>query len=282
MKKICLFAVLLCFALFACKQNAKVDGTANEGADTLAAATEQVVAQVYLVGTMSDNECQIELALQNDGFYNCAGYVLYPESEPMLVVGIWDEYFGDDGDDIYHNIQLTEYQADGTVSGRFLIHLRQADGADEFTFDDAERTYIQIDEDDQTAPIIDVTCSTEMPEWFPESPFIAATYDDISTLYAYYLRGPDAYGEVQIEKLGDGKLKFIADESREDYTAATIISEDGRPAQLDGNVFNYEKANTCDYTLSARFYKSFVVLTTHQAPSEETNCSYINAAFVKR
>ncbi|GEM_PF-6991306 len=275
-------AVLLCLFLFSCKQNTKTEDLNTEKATEKLA--EQVVEQVYFVGTMSDNGCQIEIALQNDGFFNCAGYVLYPESEPTLVVGNWEDYLGDDGDIAsYHNITLTEYQSDGTVSGRFLIHLTQAEGSDILRFEDAERTYIHIDQNDQTAAIVDVTtCSKEMPEWFPESPFIPASYNDIGTDYAYYLRGPDAYGEIQFNKVGDGKLSFIADESRDDYTAATLVSEEDRPAQLVGNMFEYENVNKCGYTFIARFYKKFVVVYTQQKPSSEPYCPYIHATFIKR
>ncbi len=285
-KLVTILSIILCFSFASCKQTPKVEE--SQGGDALSSkqAAAQEVEQVYIVGTMSDNGCNIELALQmpNDGFYSCAGYVLYPESEPTLVVGISDKYFGDDGGDCYNNISLTEYQPDGTVSGKFLIHLREADDSDTFTFEDAERTYIQIDEEDQTAPIIDVRiCSTQMPEWFPETPFIPAKYEDIASDYGYYLRGPDAYGEVQIKKLGNGKLSFIADESREDNTVSTLISEEGRPAELVDNYFEYSNVNKCGYTLTARFYKKFMVLSTRQeAPSSEPYCPYINAAFIKR
>ncbi|MCR4614359.1 MAG: hypothetical protein K5778_10250, partial [Bacteroidaceae bacterium] len=81
----------------------------------------------------------------------------------------------DDGSGEYHNIRLTEYQADGTITGRFIINLECSGDDEGFTFTDAERTYISHSEDEEstTAPIVDVmTCKSEMPDWFPESPFI--------------------------------------------------------------------------------------------------------------
>lgn len=274
--------------LMACTGNT---ASKSEAADTDSAAVAtisepQLTSQVYLVGTMSDNECQIELALQCDDNYHCAGYVLYPESEPMLVAGWYDDYFGDDGEATeYHNIRLTEYQQDGTITGRFVIHLTNDGESDDYEFSDAERTYISHseDEDSNTAPIIDVTCSSKMPEWFPESPFIPAQYDDIAAHYFYELYGPDAYGEVLLEKLGDGKLNFRAEDTPDDtYFVNEMKSEEGRQAQVTGNTFEYKDANDCGYTLHATFFKNFCVMETHTGPSDKSPCSVINAYFIKQ
>lgn len=274
--------------LMACTGNAASKGEAAAGDSTAAVVSNETLAtsQVHLVGTMSDNECQIELALQMDDNFHCAGYVLYPESEPTLVAGWVDSYYGDDDEGTeYHNIRLTEYQADGTLTGRFVIHLEKHGESDAYVFSDAERTYISHseDEDDSTAPIINVTCSGEMPEWFTESPFIPASYDDIATNYAYDLYGPDAYGEILIEKLGDGKLTFHAiDVADDSYAVNELNSAEGRPAQMQGNTFEYKDANDCGYTLSASFFKNFCVLETQQVVSDKEYCPYINTYLIKQ
>ena len=287
MKKIILLTTVAAICLMAsCTNSGKKDNADAAVTDSTATTENFTIAeQVYLVGTMADNECQIELVLQNDGNNHCAGYVLYPESDPTLVAGWWDFYIGDDGGDTYyHNIRLTEYQKDGTITGRFNINLTIDDESDEFDFSDAERTYISHDEEeeDTTAPIIDVTCSSVMPEWFTESPFIPANYDDIAKHYFYNLYGPDAYGEVLIEKTGNGQLTFNAEDNRDDGSCAHMFSEEGRPAQVKDNIFEYKDANDCGYTLIATFYKNFCVMETRQVPSDQTNCSFINAYFIRQ
>ena len=282
--------IIACAAitLMACTGKS-VSQKAGDDADSTAVATNaepQVNMQVYIVGTMEDNQCQIELALQSDNDFHCAGYVLYPESEPMLVAGSWDCFYGDDGSGEYHNIRLTEYQADGTITGRFIINLECSGDDEGFTFSDAERTYISHSEDEEntTAPIVDVmTCKSEMPDWFPESPFIPANYDDISTHYFYELYGPDAYGEVLIEKVGDGKFTFHAEDVLDDsYFVNEMKNEEDRPAQMQGNTFKYENVNDCGYTLQGFFYKKFLILDTQQAPSDKNPCSNIDAYFIRQ
>ena len=305
MKKIFRFAttsaVVGTFAVFsasvvlmACTGNAASNGEAASADSTATADKPNVTEQVYLVGTMADNECQIELALQMDDNFHCAGYVLYPECEPYVVAGTWDCYYGDDGSGEYHNLSLMEYQNDGTISARFRINLLREDDGEPFTLDEAERTYIssQADEDgegvyfadSEPAAIIDVTCSQQMPEWMPESLFIPDTYDGIGTHYGYYLDGPDAYGEMLIEKTADGQFTFNAEESRNDSPVdnyASISTAEGRPAEMKGNTFRYTAFNECGYDLEGTFYKRLLFLSTQQKPSDIEHCSYINAAMLR-
>lgn len=286
MKKILLLAaVATAFLMAACTHGSQKDNSGTATADSAQATKPQVATQVYLVGTMADNECQIELALQSDSNFHCAGYVLYPESEPMLVAGSWDSFYGDDGSGEYHEIRLKEYQPDGTITGTFIINLENSGDDEGYIFSAAERNYISHseDEEDTTAPIIDVTCTEEMPEWFTESPFVPANYDDIATHYFYELYGPDAYGEVLIEKLGDGKFTFHAEDVLDDsYVVNEMKNEEDRPAQMQGNTFKYENVNDCGYTLHGFFYKKFLILDTQQAPSDKSPCSNIDAYFIRQ
>jgi hypothetical protein len=55
-------------------------------------------------------------------------------------------------------------------------------------------------------------------------------------------------------------------------------SEEGRPAVLNGNVFEYRNVNECGYGFKATFYPKFVVLSSI-TEGETLNCFGAFSAF---
>ncbi|MBR1712166.1 MAG: hypothetical protein IJ722_02015 [Alloprevotella sp.] len=254
-------------------------------------ATAQVADQAYIAASLT-NGLPVELALQTDSEGICAGYAYYRESqpEPLLVVGFWEEYPGEGDTESYHNIRLSEFQPDGRLCGKYIIHLRQPAGQKALIFCDAERTYAGPDGDaEEIGPLRgnngagEPRVESRMPGWFStvEQPLQPATADDLGEIYEY-ITGESNGGFFELVINDDGTLYFEVTDMPVGHATASATNDPDRLARLSGNVMEYPRVNDCGDTLRATFFKLFAIVQTLQTPGPDHGCRAIDAAFIKK
>lgn len=184
-----------------------------------------------------------------------AGYIYYPKAKtpaPIMIVGSVVQY----GDKLYYH--LDEYQPDGIITGN--IHLETPVEYDYFSKMEGTWTNPKTEKQMQMA---DLHYSQEMPKWFTESLLTPEDPGNIGREYSFQQWNPNYQdmmgGHISFRAAGKNKVHFECCNVR--HNIAEGRSDDGRPAVLKGNMFEYYDSD-CDYGFRATFFPRFVVLET--------------------
>ena len=162
---------------------------------------------------------------------------------------------GKDGD-FY---SLNEYQADGIITGTIVIQQQLVDGWDHQVTGTWTNPKTQ-----KELKLADVKFSREMPDWFNKSLLAPEDPGNIGREYSFqrWRQGYDAYMGGHISFRAAGKNKVYFECGNVINNIAEGRSDDGRPAVLKGNRFEYREVNECHYGFSATFFPRFVILKT--------------------
>lgn len=203
-----------------------------------------------------DGRIPVIIAFQENNDDNAAGYIYYPKAKnpaPIMVAGYVTH--GKDGD-FY---SLNEYQADGIITGTIVIQQQLVDGWDHQVTGTWTNPKTQ-----KELKLADVKFSREMPDWFNKSLFAPEDPGNIGREYSFqrWRQGYDAYMGGHISFRAAGKNKVYFECGNVINNIAEGRSDDGRPAVLKGNRFEYREVNECHYGFSATFFPRFVILKT--------------------
>ncbi len=201
-----------------------------------------------------------------------AGYIYYPKAKhpaPIMIVGYVSRY----EDKLYY--YLNEYQSDGVMTGFISIETP------------LELNYLSTfagrwinPKTQKEMQMKDISFSQEVPTWFTESLLKPEDPGKIGREYSFQ-KWDQAYqemmgGHITFRGAGRNKVHFECCNAR--HNIAEDKSEDGRPAVLNGNVFEYYEVNECHYGFRATFFPRFVVLKTI-TDTESLHCFGMGAAF---
>ncbi len=219
-----------------------------------------------------DGRTPVIIAFQRNADNTVAGYIYYPRAKhpaPILIAGSVSQYEGID----YYN--LSEYQADGKISGIINLQHQPANRWD----DKVEGTWTNP-KTEKEYQLTDIICSSEAPRWFTKSLLTPEDPSNIGREYSFQIwrQGYDSYMGGNITFRAAGKNKVYFDCSNVVNNIAEGSSEQGRPAVLNGNTFDYLNVNECGYGFRATFYPKFVVLTTI-TDAESLGCFGAHSAF---
>lgn len=223
---------------------------------------------VYRYDAKLDGRIPVTIALQEDNWTHVAGYIYYPKAKnpaPIMVIGSVMNYPDNEAD--YY---LNEYQSDGTITG--TISIQREEGMLKGTWTNPKTQ--------KEMTLTDLTVSRQQPEWFTESLLTPEDPCNIGHEYAFEKWSPNYKGNmggtISFRAAGKNKVHF---ECMNAYNnIAEGKSEEGRPAVLDGNEFEYRDVNECGYAFRATFFPCFVVLQTISG-GESTRCFGKNASF---
>ena len=203
-----------------------------------------------------DGRIPVIIVFQENNDDNAAGYIYYPKAKnpaPIMVAGYVTH--GKDGD-FY---SLNEYQADGIITGTIVIQQQLVDGWDHQVTGTWTNPKTQ-----KELKLADVKFSREMPDWFNKSLLAPEDPGNIGREYSFqrWRQGYDAYMGGHISFRAAGKNKVYFECGNVINNIAEGRSDDGRPAVLKGNRFEYREVNECHYGFSATFFPRFVILKT--------------------
>ena len=203
-----------------------------------------------------DGRIPVIIAFQENNDDNAAGYIYYPKAKnpaPIMVAGYVTH--GKDGD-FY---SLNEYQADGIITGSIVLQQQLVDGWDHQVTGTWTNPKTQ-----KEMKLADVKFSREMPDWFNKSLLAPEDPGNIGREYSFqrWRQGYDAYMGGHISFRAAGKNKVYFECGNVINNIAEGRSDDGRPAVLKGNRFEYREVNECHYGFSATFFPRFVILKT--------------------
>ena len=203
-----------------------------------------------------DGRIPVIIAFQENNDDNVAGYIYYPKAKrpaPIMVAGYVTH--GKDGD-FY---SLNEYQADGIITGSIVLQQQLVDGWDHQVTGTWTNPKTQ-----KELKLADVKFSREMPDWFNKSLLAPEDPGNIGREYSFqrWRQGYDAYMGGHISFRAAGKNKVYFECGNVVNNIAEGRSDDGRPAVLKGNRFEYREVNECHYGFSATFFPRFVILKT--------------------
>lgn len=215
-----------------------------------------------------DGRIPVTIALQEDSEIHVAGYIYYPRAktpDPIMVIGSVMHYPGNEA--VYY---LKEYQSDGTVTG--TISIQSEKGKQQGTWTNPKTQ--------KEMTLTGLTVSSQQPEWFTESLLTPEDPGSIGREYSFEQWSPryreNMGGVITFRAAGKNKVHF---ECMNAYNnIAEGKSEEGRPAILEGNVFEYRNVNECDYAFRATFFRRFVVLESLSG-GETTRCFGMGASF---
>lgn len=201
-----------------------------------------------------DGRISVIIVFQRNEAGTVAGYIYYPNAKnpaPIMIVGSITQY---NGKDIYG---LTEFQPDGKASG--FITLEQTTNG---SWDDKVEGTWTNPKTEKQMKITDVFFLRECPKWFTKSLLTPEDPGNIGREYSFqqWRQGYDEYlgGHISFRAAGKNKVHFEC--SNVVRNIAEGRSEEGRPAELHGNTFEYRDVNECGYGFKATFYPKFVVL----------------------
>ena len=201
-----------------------------------------------------DGRIPVIIVFQKNENNTVAGYIYYPNAKnpaPIMIVGGVKQYNGKD------NYYFSEFQPDGKVSGFISLEHRIVDGWDH----KVEGTWTNPKTEKQMK-LTDVWFERECPKWFSQSLLTPEDPGNIGREYSF-----QQWRQVYDEYMG-GHITFrAAGKNKVHFECANVVrniaegkSEEGRPAVLQGNVFEYRDVNECGYGFQATFYPKFVVL----------------------
>ena len=209
----------------------------------------------YRFDAKLDGRIPVNIVFQRTDDDILAGYIYYPKAKtpaPIMIVGSVVQY----GDKLYYH--LDEYQPDGIITGN--IHLETPVEYDYFSKMEGTWTNPKTEKQMQMA---DLHYSQEMPTWFTESLLTPEDPGNIGREYSFQQWNPNYQdmmgGHISFRAAGKNKVHFECCNVR--HNIAEGRSDDGRPAVLKGNMFEYYDSD-CDYGFRATFFPRFVVLET--------------------
>ena len=209
----------------------------------------------YRFDAKLDGRIPVNIVFQRTDDDILAGYIYYPKAKtpaPIMIVGSVVQY----GDKLYYH--LDEYQPDGIITGN--IHLETPVEYDYFSKMEGTWTNPKTEKQMQMA---DLHYSQEMPTWFTESMLTPEDPGNIGREYSFQQWNPNYQdmmgGHISFRAAGKNKVHFECCNVR--HNIAEGRSDDGRPAVLKGNMFEYYDSD-CDYGFRATFFPRFVVLET--------------------
>lgn len=219
-----------------------------------------------------DGRIPVIIAFQENKDDVVAGYIYYPKAKnpaPIMVVGYVTR--GEDGDFYI----LNEYQADGIITGSIMLQQRSIGGRNR----QVTGTWTNP-KNEKELKFTDVTFSRKMPAWFNNSLLAPEDPGNIGREYSFqrWRQGYDDYMGGHITFRAAGKNKVYFECGNVVNNIAEGKSEEGRPAVLKGNRFEYREVNECHYGFSATFYPRFVILKTI-TDYETLNCFGAHSAF---
>lgn len=203
-----------------------------------------------------DGRIPVIIAFQENNDDNVAGYIYYPKAKhpaPIMVAG----YVTHEKDGDFYS--LNEYQADGIITGTIVLQQQLVDGWDHQVTGTWTNPKTQ-----KELRLADVKFSREMPDWFNKSLLAPEDPGNIGREYSFqrWRQGYDAYMGGHITFRAAGKNKVYFECGNVINNIAEGRSDDGRPAVLKGNRFEYREVNECHYGFSATFFPRFVILKT--------------------
>lgn len=219
-----------------------------------------------------DGKIPVVIAFQKTENDIIAGYIYYPRAKrpaPILIVGSVTHY---GGTDYFH---LKEYQPDGIISGDISLQVKAEDG------------YVLGWEGTWTNPktkkemkIASILFDREMPRWFTKSVLTPEDPGNIGREYSFQEWNEAAQdmmgGHVTFRAAGKNKVHFEIGNVR--HNIAEGWSDEGRPAILNGNVFEYREVNECHYGFRADIFPRFLVINTITG-NETLECFGMGASF---
>lgn len=209
----------------------------------------------YRFDAKLDGRIPVNIVFQRTDDDILAGYIYYPKAKtpaPIMIVGSVVQY----GDKLYYH--LDEYQPDGIITGN--IRLETPVECDYFSKMDGTWTNPKTEKQMQ---MVELKYSQEMPTWFTESLLTPEDPGNIGREYSFQQWNPNYQdmmgGHITFRAAGKNKVHFECCNVR--HNIAEGRSDDGRPAVLKGNMFEYYDSD-CDYGFRATFFPRFVVLET--------------------
>lgn len=220
---------------------------------------------------MLDGRIPVNIVFQRTEEGTVGGYIYYPKAKnpaPILVAGSVQQY---EGTDFYH---LDEYQADGTISGFININYKKVE------WEEVMKGTWTNPKTQKDLAMSNITYSRVMPKWFTKSLLTPEDPGNIGKEYSFQQWDQNYQsmmgGHITFRAAGKNKVHFDCSNVR--HNIATGKSENGRPAELKGNKFEYRNVNECGYGFKATFYPQFVVLKTI-TDRETLDCFGMGAAF---
>jgi len=210
----------------------------------------------YRFDAQLDGHIPVSIVFQCNDDDILAGYIYYKRvGNPILIIGKTFSI----GDTQYY--QLEEYQPDGVITGHISLECPVI-GSEVVRYN-AIGTWSDR-KTEKEMQMKDLTFSHEMPEWFIQSLLTPEDPGQLGRYYSFQQWDPGSEemvgGHLSLRAAGKNKVHFECCNIL--HNIAEGLSEKGRPAVLEGNVFKYLHLNECDYGFKATFFPRFVVLET--------------------
>ena len=237
------------------------------------AARADVLGEYVFEGSLGD-KVPVEISFCVNGDDIAVGEIKYTKlknPQPILIVGHW----GEDG------LSLTEYLRDGTVTGLMFMRIEDEGHGPyiDYGYWTNPKTGTQLKMKNMicTEVTVDVPryLAYEKPEWKRQK-YVYRQWDKASQTMKV--------GTVQFNNLGDHKMHF---EVNDEVRGSGFSTPENRPAVLGDytyDYFIYENVNECGYSVSAHFFKDFVLFlrTSEQYTRECGGKSYaIEGCYIK-
>ena len=226
----------------------------------------------YRFDARLDGRIPVNIVFQRSDEDIVAGYIYYPKAKtpaPIMIMGSVTSYNGTD------HYALYEYQADGIITGN--IHIAMS--VDPNTEEKLQGTWTNPKTRKEMV-MQDLYFNHEAPRWFTQSLLTPEDPGNIGREYSFqeWNLGAEDYmgGHITFRAAGKNKVHFECGNVR--HNIAEGRSDNDRPAQLKGNVFEYRDVNECGYGFRATFFPRFVVLETI-TPYSSLDCFGAGAAF---
>ena len=223
--------------------------------------------QYYRFDTKLDGRIPVSIVFEKDRNNILGGYIYYPNAKnpaPILIAGTTATYDG------AVNYFLREYQDDGTITGFIYLKMKNRTTTGSWTNPKTR----------QELPMKNLTSSREKPKWFTGSVLTPEDPGNIGKEYSFqeWHLGYESMmgGNITFRAAGKNKVHFECTNVR--HNIAEGKSDQGRPAVLKGNKFEYRHVNECGYGFKATFYQRFVMLETITG-NESLECFGAGAAF---
>lgn len=208
----------------------------------------------YRFDASLDGKYPVTIVFQRNDDDIIGGYIYYQKAKvPILIVGSVMKY---EDTEYYH---LNEYQPDGIVTGNILLS-RNVNDEDQHDWQGTWTNPKTRKEMTLTA----ISYSRIVPKWFTKSVLKPEDPGNIAREYSFqeWNIGSEDYmgGHISFRAVGKNKVHFECCNVR--HNIAEGSSEQGRPAVLNGNKFEYRDVNECGYGFRATFFPRFLVINT--------------------
>ena len=207
------------------------------------AASAQSITHRYAFEGTLDGKIAIQLAFEANDIGIAAGEITYTKTKnptPILIVGTVEE----------NSFYMYEYLSDGKRTGGYLaIEVKNGKMKGKWHNFDNDKEY------SFTAMRSIAFPKSAEGKLMPESP------DHIGQHYGYWFHNANVDSDFggHFDFRGAGKNRVHFEAANVPMNIAEGRSEEGRPAELQGNHFTYLHMNECDYGFEVYFYPQFMV-----------------------